>query len=1111
MATDTEAELDNKKRLADVTKKLNKIEADRAWNMSKEGKAANKRLKELQIRIKKENALLDKEAATEDNALKIEEKRADQAAELAKLDADIARAKTSDAAKDRKADRKFEKEQAKKQDKLRNSQRDFGGELYDSIFGTYSLIGSLKNMFPKPVQILAGWGFDKIKKGISQGTKAIGKLAKGGFNALFGKKDSDAPPEVKAAETAAPAEVVPTETITGKKFSDKELAKAHSMGKGAAFGTHPETGEALTEEQSTALKEGGVVPDSVIPQETALGAPAGEEGFVEGIGPATATMFGGGDSLIDGNIGTLLHEDLQAILNELKLFVGPATTEGSIFVHDKSVEDKLEDQKDVVEDQTKELTSELKPEEIDSSKEGEDEQDASLVGKAAGPGGKKKKKGGLLSKLGGGLMAGLGIPAWATDPTMLANMVGGGAKAGMGKLWSGASKVFSNPKFAKIMGPAAIAGGIALMVKDGMAGVEKSEEWGVSKVSGAMGGILGGVDKGFKGAMANMGKWALIGAGIGSIVPVIGTLVGGLIGAVVGAILGWVGGERIAKFFSGVGKWVSEKWNTIKEFPGKVWDAIVNTVKGWLGFGEGKDDELPVKTEGAPKKGWLDTLIDFLIPQWIRDFAKDAVGTVLGWLGLASTDEEGKTEATDMGKKVFGTIGEIGNMFLTIVKKFIPQGLIDFVSNPIDWILKKIGWLDEGGEGTEAGSEAIKVMQSGSIKDKAGLLAGVIAKLIPDALKKIWELGPVDWFLWKIGWKDESGEKTEEGGEAAEILTSGSFGDKAGLIKGVIAKLIPQTLKDIWKMGLVDWFLWKIGWKDEEGAITDEGSKAAKAGGSIRDAVMGKLKAMIASILPEPGGLLGKYVIPDAIYVWAGLKPSKAVMEAEERVEEGKERAGELTTQELGISEDATTARTNIKERRQRQQTQLEANIKEQQDRIARSEAGENEYVGREWKGQEESAAEIEEMQAQLAALDSQEMAALAKVDQEEQEQLAPLQEESVRLQTEMAADEKLIAEGSTTTASAIQNSVPHMRTDIGLAMGLDHTDKLTPGEDIASAANNMYGDNSTSALANVINAPVTNARNSNTTINMPQPRMASDPNTQKQSGYALSGWAKFD
>ena len=59
MATDTEAELDNKKRLADVTKKLIKLEADRAWNMSKEGKEANKRLKELQNRIKKQNELLN--------------------------------------------------------------------------------------------------------------------------------------------------------------------------------------------------------------------------------------------------------------------------------------------------------------------------------------------------------------------------------------------------------------------------------------------------------------------------------------------------------------------------------------------------------------------------------------------------------------------------------------------------------------------------------------------------------------------------------------------------------------------------------------------------------------------------------------------------------------------------------------------------------------------------------------------------------------------------------------------------------------------------------------------------------------------------------------------
>ena len=39
-------EVKNRERLAAVTEKLNKIEAERAWNMSKEGKAANKELKE---------------------------------------------------------------------------------------------------------------------------------------------------------------------------------------------------------------------------------------------------------------------------------------------------------------------------------------------------------------------------------------------------------------------------------------------------------------------------------------------------------------------------------------------------------------------------------------------------------------------------------------------------------------------------------------------------------------------------------------------------------------------------------------------------------------------------------------------------------------------------------------------------------------------------------------------------------------------------------------------------------------------------------------------------------------------------------------------------------
>ena len=69
---------------------------------------------------------------------------------------------------------------------------------------------------------------------------------------------------------------------------------------------------------------------------------------------------------------------------------------------------------------------------------------------------------------------------------------------------------------------------------------------------------------------------------------------------------------------------------------------------------------------------------------------------------------------------------------------------------------------------------------------------------------------------------------------------------------------------------------------------------------------------------------------------------------------------------------------------------------------------------------------------------------------------------------------------------------------------------QMTPGNDIASASTNMYG-NGGGSSNNIVNAPVNNSSSSTTTINVQAPKTASDPNTQKQSGYALSSWAKFD
>ena len=150
-------------------------------------------------------------------------KAIDRAEELERLEDEIREAKSKTARKDRKDEKKYNKQEAKLREKLEKEKRDFGKEFYDSIFGTYSLIGSLKNIFPKPVQILAGWGLDKFKKGIVGASKKIGSIAKSGFNAMMGgEPDADASPEAKAAA----AEVKPTEAAIPKsKLKDTAYGK----------------------------------------------------------------------------------------------------------------------------------------------------------------------------------------------------------------------------------------------------------------------------------------------------------------------------------------------------------------------------------------------------------------------------------------------------------------------------------------------------------------------------------------------------------------------------------------------------------------------------------------------------------------------------------------------------------------------------------------------------------------------------------------------------------------------------------------------------------------------------------------------------------------------
>lgn len=138
---------------------------------------------------------------------------------------------------------------------------------------------------------------------------------------------------------------------------------------------------------------------------------------------------------------------------------------------------------------------------------------------------------------------------------------------------------------AKAFGIGSIIAGLIMMIKDGIKAVIE-DKFGASKISTFIGGFFGGLDSGVKGAFSNMGKWALLGAGIGSVVPVVGTILGGLIGAGIGALLGAIGGQRIAKGFDIIGKWFKE--NVFPIFI-EYFKSIIEPLKkiGFIWKGEG--------------------------------------------------------------------------------------------------------------------------------------------------------------------------------------------------------------------------------------------------------------------------------------------------------------------------------------------------------------------------------------------------------------------------------------------------------------------------------------------------------------------------------------------
>jgi len=167
--------------------------------------------------------------------------------------------------------------------------------------------------------------------------------------------------------------------------------------------------------------------------------------------------------------------------------------------------------------------------------------------------------------------------------------------------------------------------GIAEAISDGISGWTESEDWGVTKISGFLGGFFAGEGEGgIVNAFKNAGKWAGIGATAGLVVPVVGPIVGGIIGAVLGGILGWVGGKKLAEGFDSIGTWFSEKWNSLVVEPiTKLYEALApewfkNLTFTWEDFFPPALLKLMqgdyIKVD-FPEFSWVD-----LFPKWMQDF-----------------------------------------------------------------------------------------------------------------------------------------------------------------------------------------------------------------------------------------------------------------------------------------------------------------------------------------------------------------------------------------------------------------------------------------------------------------------------------------------------------
>ena len=268
----------------------------------------------------------------------------------------------------------------------------------------------------------------------------------------------------------------------------------------------------------------------------------------------------------------------------------------------------------------------------------------------------------------------------------------GGIKTAFASVGMGI-KGLLGPTLMKFLSPMALITGLVLAVKDGISAMGSSMDWGVGKISAFLGGFFGGeADGGVMNMFKNMGKWALIGAGIGSVVPVVGTLLGGLVGAAIGGLLGLIGAKRIAQAFSAVGAWLKKAWIGVSAFVKDIWNKVVTwftSLWSWASEGiaagwTGLTGFISEKWEQV--KAWFFNALSWasegLSAGWtgLSGFVSEKWQAVKKWFEDLLTFESEGGEKIGLGEKIIELFKKIPDKIVELFKSIV-QTVKDIFSN----------------------------------------------------------------------------------------------------------------------------------------------------------------------------------------------------------------------------------------------------------------------------------------------------------------------------------------------------------------------------------------------------------------------------------------------